>query len=86
MRFRKIGFYFEFCAQFQCGEGDSHTHHQTMLGTSAGCPMSQFSSHSIYPEITPDSTGKGLDPIRPPSTSQVNCKPWLLQVLLANWL
>ena len=49
------------------------------------CPIIQLNSGTIYLGIALDSTGKELSPIRPPSTSDANCKPRLLLVLLTGY-
>ena len=49
------------------------------------CPIIQLNSGTIYLGIALDSTGKELSPIRPPSTSDANCKPRLLPVLLTGY-
>ena len=46
----------------------------------------QLNSDTIYPEREPDSTGKGLSPIRTPSTSDASRKPGLLLAFLTDWL
>ena len=49
------------------------------------CPTIQLNSGTIYLGIALDSTGKEISPIRPPSTSDANCKPRLLPVLLTGY-
>ena len=46
----------------------------------------QLNSDTIYLKIESHSTGKGLSPTRPTSTSDTSCKSRLLPVLLTNWL
>lgn len=62
----------------------SHTNKQ-FLDASTG-PGFQLNSNTIYLELQPDTTGKGLNPPRLPSTSDTSPKSKLFSVLLANWL
>ena len=49
------------------------------------CPIIQLNFGTIYLGIALDSAGKELSPIRPPSSSDANCKPRLLPVLLTGY-
>ena len=51
----------------------------------AGCLRSQPNSDTVYLEGESDLTGKGLSPVRPPSTADTSCKSRLLPVLLTDY-
>ena len=53
-------------------------------GTPAGYVRSQLIPNTLYWERASESTGKGLEPTNPPSTSDASHKPRLLPVLFGD--